>query len=250
MMKSVLRKTALPQAAAIALLLAATAAGAADLPGRFGALPASVPEPAAYSWTGAFAGVQAGYAWGDDRAKEFLTQTGQWTGLQFPYKTSGGLAGIHAGANYQISSLVFGVIGDLEYSGLKGGFRDNPGPGNPGGVSNVTVRGQGSLRGRVGYAYDRLLVYGTGGLALANLKYLYLNPSSGLGETTSSYHTGWTAGGGVEYAFTDHFLGHIEYRYTNLGSFRYDSKVAYPGFLTGEQRPRFSTARVGASYKF
>ena len=143
------------------------------------------------------------------------------------------------------------MVVDFEASGLRGGFNDAPVPPfNPGGISHARVEGQGSLRGKLGAAYGRFLVYATGGLATGHLKYDYLNPSNGLSETTTAWHSGWTAGLGIEYAFTGHLSGFAEYRATRYGKFKFASRVAYAGFLTGEQQPRFNSAMVGVSYKY
>ena len=239
-------------AATLGLGLAAGAASASDLPSRGLPPPLAIPEAsAAFTWTGIYLGAHAGYARGTDKATEFFTATGQFTGLSFPYRTKGTIAGIHAGANYQYGILVAGAVVDFDASSLKGGFNDPPvAPFNPGGISNLKVEGQGSLRGKLGVAIDRFQIYATGGAALGNLKYLYFNPSSGQGETTASWRSGWTAGGGVEYAFTDNILGYVEFRRTNLGTFKYASRVAYPGILTGQQQPRYNSGTVGLSYKF
>ena len=57
-------------------------------------------------------------------------------------------------------------------------------------------------------------------------------------------------GAGIEYALTDHLTAYAEYRATNLGTFKYAFRIAYPGIPTGQQQPRFNSGTLGASYKF
>jgi outer membrane immunogenic protein len=64
-----------------------------------------------------------------------------------------------------------------------------------------------TFRGRVGYAFDRFLVYGTGGLAVA-----------GVGDATNSTEVGLALGAGADIAFTDNLFGRVEYQYANYGS--------------------------------
>jgi outer membrane immunogenic protein len=87
------------------------------------------------------------------------------------------------------------------------------------------------------------------GIAFGNISHTYSNLITGISETTSDTRTGWTAGGGVEFALTPNILARAEYRYTDFGIYRYDSVTSFPG-LTGQQEPRFNTARLGAAYKF
>ena len=68
-------------------------------------------------------------------------------------------------------------------------------------------------------------------------------------ETTKEIRSGWPVGGGIEFAETDNILAKAEYRYTDYGKYRYDSKTAFPG-LTGEQQPTLNTVRLGVAYKF
>ena len=86
------------------------------------------------------------------------------------------------------------------------------------------------------------MFYGTGGLAFADISHTYTNLLTGIAETTSGLRTGWTAGAGIEVALMPNLLGRVEYRYTDYGPYRYDSVTSFPG-LTGQQEPRFGTAR-------
>jgi outer membrane immunogenic protein len=231
-------------------LLAASGVQAADLPQR---IAAPMPyAPPVFTWTGFYAGVHGGYSWGRDETAEFFTATGAFTGLSWSYPANTFLGGVHAGYGYQMGSVVLGVEADADLTNARGGFTDptNLAVGNPGGAGTLRNAWRASVRGKIGYAAGRFMPFVTGGLAFANLKYIYTNPLTRIEEKTESVRTGYTIGAGVSYAFTNNWRATLEYRYTDFGSFRYSSVTAFPGLLTGRQKPRFNTIRAGLSYKF
>jgi outer membrane immunogenic protein len=231
-----------PAAATLAaMVVLAAPASAADF-----AMPRKAPLPLPiYCWTGFYIGADLGYAWGKDTTTEYLTASNTFTGFNPSYPINSALGGVYAGYNYQIGSAVLGVESDLEVTRMRGGFTDPV----VGGAGDTKIDWQGSLRGRLGFAADKVLIYGTGGLAYADVSHTYTNLFSGVAETTSGLRTGWTAGAGVEVAVMSNWLVRAEYRYTEYSPYRYDSVTAFPGF-TGQQQPRFSAVRVGAAYKF
>lgn len=194
-------------------------------------------------WTGIYVGVQAGYSWGRDRTTEFLTANGAYTGFSWRYNADSALAGVHAGALYEARRVVVGVEGELEFVNARGGFTD------PIGAGKLTNTWRASIRGKAGYSFGRVLPFVTFGAAFLNMKYDYTNFAGPIVETTEQVRTGYTIGAGMSYAFTKNILAGIEYRFTDLGNFYYDSRTAFPG-LTGRQNPRFSTIRSSVSYKF
>ncbi|GJE57116.1 MULTISPECIES: outer membrane protein [Methylobacterium] len=214
-------------AAFTALTAAATAA---DLPRR-AAPPIFTPIPV-FTWTGFYAGFNAGYGFGvSDPASPFsLVGTNDprvVTGPGAPGTNIGLLAfnnrtnmdgftgGGQIGYNYQFtpgSGIVIGVEADAQYSDLGGrnnaflfapvtaGAALNPGASvfNPTGLGGLDFFG--TVRGRIGYAFDRVLFYGTGGFAYGSF-------GGGKALNTDDFSTGYAAGGGVEYALpTDSFL--------------------------------------------
>jgi outer membrane immunogenic protein len=226
--------------AASATALVVTPVRGADLP-VYKALPSALP--AIYSWTGFYIGGQIGYAWGHDHTVETLTSSGAPTGLEWRYDLNHIVGGGFLGANYQAGLVVLGLEADLEAAGNEGGFYDPPGAGD------THVKWQGTVRGRIGLAAGRALFYATGGLAYADISHTYTQVVTPISETTAGIRLGWTAGAGVEYALTERLLTRVEYRYTDYGSYKYDSVLAFPG-LTGQQEPVMSTLRVGLAYKF
>lgn len=224
------------------LLLAGSAAFAGDLPTRKGMLPPAPALPEFYSWTGFYAGGQIGYSWASDRTR-FVALNGALAGVAFDYNTDGVVGGGHAGFNYQIGGVVLGIEGDVEAVDAKGGFNDALG------VGRVSRDWQASVRGRVGFALDRFMIYGTGGGAFTEYNYRLSNPATGASETAQTSRGGWTAGGGVSYAFTDHLIGGVEYRYTDFGRFSRFARSAFLGLGT-EQETTTHAVRTSLSYKF
>jgi outer membrane immunogenic protein len=180
-------------ASLIALSAAAGPALAADISQDSYTPPPDVtynPEPA-FSWTGLYLGGLAGYGWGN-----VDTDTGD-------FDADGFLGGVYTGYNYQFpSNVVIGIEGDVTY-------HDQEGSG--GGVS-ANTDWNGTLRPRLGYAFDRFMPYITGGLAVGNVE------ASDATSSDSGTAVGWTAGAGVETAITDNVTARVEYRYTDLGS--------------------------------
>ncbi len=190
----------------------ATAANAADLPRNHGAYTVAPPY-GAYSWTGPYIGANLGYQWGDANG----------TGLE-PHGVTGGIQG---GYNWQTGPWVFGAEADIQGSGADDTFAAFK-------FSNPWF---GTLRGRVGYAFNNILLYGTAGLAIGGGDMELL----GLSETNT--HVGWAAGLGLEVGFTPNWSAKAEYLYVDL------DKESY--FLTGTRTGiESSVLRFGVNYRF
>jgi len=158
---------------AIALMIAASRASAADLPVP-AAPPAYYPVATVYDWGGGYIGINGGYAfgqseWGSDPLNPSdLSSTGN-------FNVNGGLIGGTIGVSGQWGAWVFGVEGDFDWQGLSGSSSSafctsiltSPTAGSTAaGLSCKTASNWlGTLRARFGYAWDRVLVYGTAGAA-------------------------------------------------------------------------------------
>jgi outer membrane immunogenic protein len=184
------------------LTLAATMGSsvAADLQRRYEPVVTKAPPIVAqvYNWTGFYIGVNGGGGWG----RSDYTQTGN-------FDLSGGLVGGTAGYNWQTGSWVFGLEGDLDWSNINGNTFLGCVPG-----CKTTNNWLGTARARVGYAFDRILPYVTGGLAVGEVQ----ADVDGINVATNT-NTGWTAGAGVEYAITNNWSVKAEYLYVDLGNF-------------------------------
>ena len=106
----------------------------------------------------------------------------------------------------------------------------------PGSITSTSQANiQGSIRGRLGIAWDRALIYGTAGVAFTGLNTTIVDTTGfftgvpGTNVTFSNTRAGWTAGGGIEYAVTDNWWVRAEYRYSNFGHTTWS--VALPGQL-------------------
>lgn len=235
-------KTLLKAAVAAIALMSGGASLAADMPRR-GLLPPAPELPTFYDWSGVYAGGQLGYSWSSDRASEFATAGRLPLGRSFDYSPSSFIGGVRLGFNYQLGAVVLGVEGDIE------GINARTGQGDAGGLVRLRQDWQGSVRARLGYSLDRILVYATGGVAFTRLEYAYVSPLAGLSETIESSRTGWTVGGGVDYALTDRLILGIDYRYTDYGRFDHVGSSAYLG-RTVEHEPSAHAVRASLAYKF
>jgi outer membrane immunogenic protein len=189
---------------ALALATAAPAF-AADLPPPVAPPPrapvAYIPPAPAFTWSGFYIGLNGGYAFGQSNWTSPMGSTG-W------FNVNGPLAGATIGGNYQIGALVVGVEGDIDWQNVKGTLVGGTCtlPGAIVASCHSASTWVGTIRGRVGYAMDRVLLYATGGGAFANIK-ARLNTL----PWASSTELGWTAGVGVEVAMTENWTAKAEY---------------------------------------
>ncbi len=244
-------KLALGLVAAIAATT--TAAQAADM--AYKAAP--VAPIATYNWSGIYVGADVGYAWGASRgcgsSSDFLA-----IGPCYRYHADGVIGGGFVGGNYQINQLVLGVEADWQAANARGNSPNLMFGGPPGYTIATNINDYGSLRGRVGIALDRFMIFGTGGVAWGSWSTSY----SIFGTTPPFYinnvneHVGWTAGFGGEYAITNNVLLRAEYRYTDLGSSRFSAGTVINGVYSAPNagdtgnRVTMSDVRLGVAYKF
>jgi len=236
---------------AVVLITAISATGltrlgsAADLPVKAQAKPLA---PAPYSWTGFYLGIQGGGGWADTR------HTNAMNGINSgDVRINGGLFGGTYGYNFQTGSWVLGIEGDFSWSGIKKNFDDSAPelffctiPDSP--IKCVTdLRWLGTDRARLGYASDRLLVYGTAGVAYGNVRGTLANTDFivSVGDNT---RTGFIFGGGVEWAFMPAWSVKAEYLRTDLGDkITYSISNRFPQFVS---LTNINIARVGINYHF
>jgi outer membrane immunogenic protein len=205
---------------------------AADLPRP--AYKAPIYTAPAFSWSGFYVGVNGGYGWGRSNWTNAVGTTGDFT-------VKGWLAGGTLGYNLQTGSFVWGIEGDIDYSAIKGTTTVAiPGCGAPGCETRNTWLG--TIRGRLGYAWDRWMVFATGGGAFGGVK---MTPA-GLGSETSNKF-GWTLGAGIEYAFMGSWSAKLEYLYADLGTATC-SAATCP--LSTDVKFRTNLIRAGLNYRF
>jgi outer membrane immunogenic protein len=193
--------------------------------------------PVLFNWTGFYVGGNVGGHSGRDRITSTTDPTGWTTASAAEIDTAspvnlqmqGVTAGAQLGFNLQMGShLVGGIEADANWaSGSKSRTLVFPGSVNVAAgdfmtnSSNAVVLA--TVRGRLGLTMDRAMLYGTGGLALATLKttdsFAAFNGTSLATNSTTTNHAGWTAGGGLEFAFSDYVSAKVEYLYVAIPTF-------------------------------
>lgn len=233
---------------AAALAVSVSAATAADFPVK--AQP-SYAAQAAYSWTGFYIGAQGSYNW-----QNFNFPDPAVTGL----KPKGAMGGVTIGADYQMGSVVAGVLGDVDFG--------NIGLTVPNGTvmtESVNEKIFGTIRGRIGYlVLPTLLIYGTAGVAIASVEQgencptgamfgfcapKKAGPYNLIGNQT---YVGGVFGAGTEWAFAPHWSTKLEYLYSNLGSMNFNLGSAPSGTATTPRDISLTQQqlRLGVNYRF
>jgi outer membrane immunogenic protein len=199
-----------------------------------------VPAQAPYfSWTGIYVGINGGYGFGQSN---WTAPVGASTGN---FGTSGFLVGGTLGGNYQMGSFVIGLEGDGDWNNANGTTFSSC----PAGCTTQSTW-LATVRGRAGYAWDRVLLYGTGGAAFGNVQ-----AGAGAFPFASGTQTGWTAGAGVEWAFTPNWTAKVEYLFVNLGNLPCPSTSCGIPFGAPAGTPSTvsfteNIVRAGVNYKF
>ena len=275
----------------VALAVMTAASVAADLPARAPAMaPAPMYAAPIFTWTGFYAGVNAGAGFrssnsaGSDRVFDNGNGAPVPPGLIADINADLALAGrrggndtgftggAQIGYNWQFGALVLGVEADINYLDRGNGDRGYTILNLAGTGNDLTVRGNGkgsdyfgTLRGRIGYAFDRTMIYATGGLAYSDGG----NRSGGAIVTNGGFPVatytsrgksndyGFAVGAGIEHAFTDNWTAKLEYLSVDLdggGSQRYTSTSGGVfNKITGIRRgddDGMHVVRVGLNYKF
>ncbi|HVY18796.1 MAG TPA: outer membrane beta-barrel protein [Bauldia sp.] len=224
-----------------------------------------------YDWSGFYVGGNGGYATGHLLTTESsLTTDGTVFGVPGNYSPprmfpdpdddkpfDGGFGGFQLGFNRQAGPLVFGTEADFQFSRI---FRTDTDPvtaPNPLVTTSADLKMFGTVRGRLGLALDRVNVYGTGGFAYGYARGdLTVTGNAGAGTPYSAsgvqIQYGYTFGGGLEAAITDHWIVRGEYLYMNLGTGKYT--FAFPAgtstTATSKETITENLFRGAISYKF
>ena len=215
-----------------------TIASAADMPPAQPVVYAPVPQQ--FSWSGFYIGGNAGYGW-TNASGAITSATG--TG-SFSNSGNGFLGGAQAGYNWQAKSIVFGVEADFQGTTANGSVNAVAGPTISGTIKTPWF---GTVRGRVGYAVDRVLFYATGGGVYGDSS-LSGNVSTVGAFSNSTTFWSWTAGGGVEWAFYGCWSAKLEYLYVGSPS----KFPAVPAVTTVTENSSSNTniVRAGINYHF
>jgi outer membrane immunogenic protein len=215
------KKILLTTTALIALGMAP--AMAADLAARpYTKAPAAAI--AINNWTGFYIGAMGGYAQEDASGLGTL---------------SGGFAGGTIGYNWQMGNIVLGLEADGAWADVGASITDSLI-----GTIESRARSLGTVRGRVGYAFDQVMIYGTGGYAWADNRITVTVPPVSVSD--SQFHSGWTVGAGVEVMFAPKWSVKAEYLYRSFDSETYFAGIA--PIASGTLN--FNSVQVGVNYHF
>ena len=195
-------------------------------------MPMKAVSSAPYNWTGLYAGVNAGGAWGSS------------TGVN----ASGVIGGGQLGYNWQTSNIVFGIEADLQASSLKGSATTTALG------ATFTESGKqnyfGTVRGRIGFVQGRWLAYATGGWAYTTNK----RDGTATGAVTGAYSasnslSGYALGGGVEWAAWDRWTTKLEYLYLSFPG-NTNIYATTPAISATYGRLSENIVRLGLNYRF
>jgi high affinity Mn2+ porin len=220
--------------ASVALGLAASidASHAADMALKAPALKSI------YDWTGFYVGGHFGYGGGSlGPGTNALPEES----VLFPHSVTGLIGGWQVGANRQLTNrIVLGIEADSTFTSPLDQSAFARMPPTP---FNSTIDYVGTVRGRIGYAFDRIMPYVTGGLAWGHA---HVDINDGSGATVGHSQFGWTAGAGVEFAVSGNWSAKLEYEYVDLMRQQYDlSGFGLPGVAID---PRIHLLKFGLNY--
>jgi len=246
------------------LALSAMPAIAADLPVK--ARP-MMPVVTVYNWTGCHIGGNVGGKWARTSGSVDVGPTAVVGPLGAPGTVligqgdaSSVIAGGQVGCDYQAagSNWVFGIEGDFDWQRLSRGTvlaGAQPFPFIAGDFYDWRSDWQASIRGRIGYAFDRVMIYATGGGAFTNVKvgtnFIATGVFPAAFATDEKTIAGWTFGGGFEYAFINNWSFGIEGRYSWYGTHRFNGGTLATVFTPniGAAGGTFTFAPVSQSVK-
>jgi outer membrane immunogenic protein len=217
------------------VMLVAGPALAADLP------PAPPPPQAPatyvpavapiYNWSGFYGGFNGGYGFGSSK----WTSGGLTTGT---FDTTGGFVGETLGANFQSGQFVFGIESDVDWADVNGSTSNAPCVT----TCQTTNDWFGTVRLRAGYAFDRVLLFASGGAAFGDIK----TTLTGFGSTDNT-EAGWTVGGGIEVALAARWTAKAEYLFVDLTN---GSCACAAGGAPVSVTSTANLVRLGLNYKF
>lgn len=198
----------------------------------------------AHNWTGFYVGAHVGYGWGT--ADSNISNTAGTRNEPTTSDPDGFIAGGQAGFNYQTGRLVFGIEGDIAATDLDEQI-SYPGF-NVGGADtdvHTELEWLATIRGRIGFTAGNFLVYGTGGVAFGEFNASFDTVNPAINGKFSETLTGYTVGGGLEYALSQRTSVKVEYQYIDLG----DEKIPVTAgfFRSGIE---LETVKLGVNYRF
>lgn len=258
------QKTVRITAISFAFILGISSVHAADIINE----QAPVAEDLAYNWTGFYIGAHGGI--GGGTFNHAFNYTADPSREDWSYNDNeditafGAFGGAQIGYNHQLNpNWVVGVEADISASGIKAkdslNFNWNNGEEIHSREVETKIDWFGTIRGRLGYAMDNFLIYGTGGAAYGSVNtsasenHLWDFGADGSSNSFSNSETkfGWTAGAGFEYGLTENITLKTEYLYVDLGSIDTSGFNAFKGdYGHTSVDTAFHALKTGLNYKF
>ncbi|HMK70299.1 MAG TPA: outer membrane protein [Xanthobacteraceae bacterium] len=228
-------------ASAAGMALCICAAAAADLPAapRPVTAPVAYAPEAIYNWSGFYIGGHLGGGFANSSWSD------PFTGANNSFNGGAGfLGGGQVGANLQLNRLVLGVEGDFSWTGLRGVGLDSLGD-----RIRTNTNWTSTVTGRVGAAFDRLLVYGKGGVAFAQDQSAFTD-LFGNGASSTFLRTGWTVGAGLEYAISKNWSARLEYDYLGFGAQTLNFTTPTTASYTSKAGLNVQEIKAGLDFRF
>jgi outer membrane immunogenic protein len=239
---------------AASTILGIGAASAADLAPRYTKAPPPPVVAAAYDWSGFYIGGEGGGEWNTTNGNFYNAPGFFWR----TDSKSQGIGGVFGGFQKQWGQFVLGIEGG--WDGLGNSFSSTIGGGfgAPCGFVAITescqsrIRDIGYVGGKVGYAWDRWMVYGTGGYAQARIETQGVFNATGVPfSLAAADHGGWYAGAGVDYAVLDYLILGITYKHYEFDSKQHNCVICFTGPVDFRNVSAKADAVMGrVSFKF
>jgi outer membrane immunogenic protein len=247
-----MKKHLLGGAAFIALGIGAWGLGAPAVAADIPDIPVKAPV-SFFSWTGCYVGSHTGLGWG---RKDFSDPTGINCALnQVILNNVGGvLSGVQAGCDYQLApNWVAGAEADFSLAYIRGTVTD---PFFNGKSNSLQAKTDwlATATGRLGYTFDRTLIYAKGGAAWARDRYIIGDPNNNPNNQATAAETrfGWIIGFGIEQALWDSWSVKVEFDHYEFGTRRlnFTNPLGFPATAVVDIRQRIEAVKIGINYRF
>jgi outer membrane immunogenic protein len=245
-----MKTLALVVAASTTVLVAPALAADLRMP-----VKAPVVAPAPYfNWSGCYIGAHGGGGWGEKRVFDPIL-----AGDLALHDVSGALAGGQVGCDFQTGAFVFGIEGSASWADINGDSLDLLGLGLR---AHSQIDFLGTFTGRIGWAWDRTLLYVKGGGAVADERYratcstllgACLGTGLLVGDTLAradETRWGWLVGAGIEWAFMPSWSIKLEYNFMDFGRERVDFALAGGGTAAFDIDQHVHVVKAGINWRF